>query len=1845
MTWKSRLGLLLVGTLMATLWGCNKKKKGDHIQPSVAFEKYISAYTPEQISRKADIRIVFRDKVVDYKETGNTLDKSPISFSPSIDGKAKWETSNTLLFEPDTLLPSDELFTASIDLDDLIDGVPDSLETFQFTFQTKPQSFGVSIDEVSTMDGDNLKFQQVKGHVETNDFEPEENIEKILSAELDGDEVPIIWFHDGSQHTFTIEKLERKKKEQDLVIEWDGDDIGVDSEGEVEATIKAIGDFTHTATYSYDDPQQIVLEFSDPLKPSQNLEGLIKLDDNREATFAIEGNQVKIFPRRRIHGTVKVNVFPGLVNVLDAKNDKSFSVSATFSDIEPKVEIVHDGTIIPKGKTVPFIFKAVSLNAVDVRVIKISEQNIPQFLQVNRLSGDQELKRVGQVVMEKKIALDKDKTLDLSDYNKHVLDLNDLVKTEPGAIYEIALGFRPEYSLFTCSDSVPKLREGHMLKVNEDSWNSNGRYYYHYYREGSYHEADNACKTAYYNSNRVAKQNVLASNLGLLAKKQENNKYFVAVTDLITTAPLANVELEFFDFQQYSLKKVSTGQQGVVDVQLDKKPYLVVARRGKERSYLRLDDGDALSLSTFNISGERYFKGIKGHFYTERGVWRPGDTIYTTFVLEDKKKTLPPNHPVTFEFYNPQGDLVTTQTLKKSVRGFYRLDLHTDMDDPTGSYLVKAHVGGTTFNKSLKVETIRPNRLKINLEFDKDYLSSDASNKGTLDVKWLHGAVGANLKADVTATLTEKKTMFEGFEGYAFDDPFRKFEGQEKTLFEGKTDANGKANVTANLSARGSAPGMLNAHIKVKAFEPGGNFSKDNFSVPYHPYENYVGIAQKKGRWGYEELLVNEQHDIPLVVLDRDGKPVANKEIEVELYRVRWSWWWDSDDDDLTGYNSRQSRRRVSNAKIKTDANGRAVWKFKFPDDRSWGRFVMRACLPDGHCTGKVIYPEWPSWYGTPDMVQKDGATMLNFQADKAEYTVGDEVKLSIPASEGTRALITIESGTNVLEHYWMKVDKVEKGMVNFSFPAKANMAPYCYASISLLQPHAQTKNDLPIRMYGVLPIKVTDPKTQINPVVDMPDVLRPEEKVTIKVKEEKGQPMTYTLAVVDEGLLDLTRFRTPDLWKAFYKKQALTIKNFDLFNDVAGAEADVIKSLLGIGGDGEAGAQKKGGQKARRFKPMVKFIGPFYLEAHQTQTHSFKMPNYVGSVRTMVVAGNGFAYGSSEKTTPVKKPLMILGTLPRVLGPEETVDFPVTVFAMEDKVKNVKVNLKTNSLFTVVDGKTSKSVSFDQPGDKIVTFKLRMKPTVGIGKVNVTASSGNKKAHYDVELNVRNPNPMVTDVYAKNMMPNTTWDTNYTAVGMTGTNKAVLEVSALPPINLEKRLEYLIRYPYGCVEQTTSSVFPQLYLGNLLDLKPEEKARIEKNVNAGIERLRSFQTADGGLSYWPSGYDANYWGTNYAGHFLVEAKKAGYHVPETFLKNWENFQKRKAQLWRSGDRWYNSEIAQAYRLYLLALNGTPETGAMNRLRNQGTFESDMTKWYLASAYQLTGQPQVAKQLIEGLSTEVADYRELSYSYGSTLRDQAIILQSLTIMKEHSKASEVAKTVAEGLSSGRWYSTQATAYSLVAMAKFANISGGSSKKEFKFAYRIDEGQWQNVTSDMPLFQIPIPESGKFEVKNEGTILYPRLVCQGIPLKGDETNASNGLQLELVYRDMDGKIINPKTMQQGRDFMVEAVITNPTGRQYKEMALTQIFPSGWEIHNSRMDGQSLSAKGDRPTYKDVRDDRVNIFFDLGPNKSKKFVTLLNSSYQGEFYMPTVTCEAMYDKKINARQHGNWVEIKP
>ena len=1819
------------------LSACTKKKEqqDDTVSTLGPYAEYIHSISSGTISKTDPFIIELRSEV-EGVTAGDKLSSSLYEISPSVNAKAVWSSASSIIIEPDQHLESDTKYKITLKLSDLMT-LPDELSSFSFSVKTIPLSYAVELNHLRNTDEKDFSKVDLNGKLSSSDWLDPEKVEEVVKASYKGQSLDVSWKHNANskEHEFTIRNIVRAKDDTNLNIEWDGTPINIEEKGSTVYQIPSVDSFKiMNANVQRDGEAYISLIFSDPILNNQDFNTYIDLK-RFDLSFTVSNNELRVFAKNgALQGELDLTVHKNLKNSKGLGLDEESQYSLQVSTFKPQIKLMAgEGSILPSTNELVLPIRVVGLKALEVEVVKIFPNNLGQYFQDNELGGTYRLKRVGRPVVRKIIPLVQAGITDYYDWSKISLDLKDLFEAEKGAFYQINIDFNRDMAVYNCDGMSDEADiEAFTYDPKTVDWDYNRNRYYGDY---DWDQRDNPCHDMYYRSNTSVSKLLFASDIGLTAKKAENKKIHILSTKIPTTDAIANVNLKLYDYQNQLISEGQTDEKGMAELTLHRDPFLLTAEKQGEFAYLKLEDGNALSLSNFDVSGATALDGLKGFIYGERGVWRPGDTLNLSFVLEDTYQRVPAGQKVVLDLFNPQGQLYKSYLPYKKEGPIYSFMPSTSSESPTGNWFCKVRAGSAEFTKNLKIESIKPNRLKIDIDFGKEVLKQSEGNYANLSVRWMHGAVARNLKADFDLFTRVTKTSFKNFYGYNFDDPAKEFYTDSKKIFEDRIDANGEARFPIKVENKSEAPGMLRLVLNGKVFEEGGDFSIHNTSVLYSPYKSYVGIDVPSTEENSPKpvLYTGKDNTIKIVNVDEDGNKANSNSVTVELYKLQWRWWWDYGNDNISNYVSSRYNDPKKRYTVSLE-NGEIDWNLNIDNDE-WGRYFIRVKdNSSGHSTGEVVYFRRSDWYGTMAK-EMGGANVLNFSLSKDKAAVGEQMSVKIPSSGVGHAYVTVETGKALIQKEYIPLNDKE---TIYKFEITEEMAPNIYVHVSLLQPHGYQYNDLPLRMYGIRSVMVENKATILEPMVKAPKNAQPLEIINLEVQEKSGKQMAYTIALVDEGLLGLTNFETPQPWDHFYAREALGVRTYDIFDDVLGSFTGKYGRLLAVGGD-EMGPREE--KSESRFKPVVKYLGPFYLDEGDQRTHTVTIPQYIGELRMMLVAANGAGtYGSTESSISINQPLMLLATLPRVMGPGETTKMPITLFANDPSIKTASVKVTASGKL-----KSSKQmqVQLNSDSETIVYVEVAADKALGSGKVNITATSGKHKAVYDINMDVRPSNPRMVSVEDELLEENKSWVVDYKPLGMLGTNESVLELSTLPPLNLDQRTSYLIRYPHGCIEQTTSSVFAQLYLSDLLQLEEQTKYKIQRNIEAAIERLRNFQLPSGGFSYWPGMQTANEWGTSYAGHFLVEAKSRGYAVPKDMLRNFQKFQSELANNWNLNTQ-YRSDVYQAYRLYTLALAGEPDMAPMNRMR-ENTSISELSKWLLANAYAQSSYQDVGVEMISNLTKEVKDYRELSGTFGSSTRDEAIILETLVKLGRKKEAFEMLNKVADKLGdSDYWMSTQTTAYCLIAVAEYTK--GFPASANIQASLNLGE-KHINLNTIGYFTQVNLLDADKnlkIEATNKsGAPLYVRLIRQGIPLEGAEKSDSKNMSMSVKYFDNDGSILDIKQVKQGTDFKAIVTVKNPGTRgELKELALTQIFPSGWEILNTRLNNVPSNSQ-DKAKYKDIRDDRVLTYFDLKAGEQKSFTVLLNASYKGRYYLPSIQAEAMYDNSIYANLIGKWVEV--
>lgn len=1792
------------------------------------------------------------------------------SVSPPTSGNWSLVDDRTIAFEAERPMKSGTKLTVSVDTG-LLAGIEGGIEGCSFKFTVSPATFALDAEGLYADGDDSLAFT-LSGTVSAGIPVTGKKAASMLTASLSGkgasDRIEATWepmaadsgvsaaggangatASVSAKWRFTLRGIERGTSARTLTLGWNGSAVGSPEKGSKDWLIPARDDF-RVLEIASDDPNRVQVRFSDTIDRTQDLRGLVALGSAQNVRYSLDANVLSVFGAEGLSADTAISVREGIRSA----TGKVLAIPAAATVMTawevPEVRFPDDGVILPTTQGVVVPIETKNLKGLIVEAFQIYGDNTLQFLQNNELDGQYELIRVGEPIWSDSFDFNWDDSMKNRPVTRG-LDLSDLVKKHPGGMIQLRVTFRSRHIMYQCTASHPDFSR---LPMPDDSIPVDRLYdeqsYWDYWgdmdwkdRQTYWTYRNDPCHPAFYlhdyHREILARKNVLVSDLGVLAKKDTQGGYRISVSNIGTTAPVKGATVSLYSFAQKKLASAVTGTDGTVSITPPAEPYFIVAESGSQSSYLRIDAGASLSVSHFKVDGVRAEKGVKGFIYGERGVWRPGDDIHLVFLMQDLAKRLPASFPVTFELEDPMGRIAKTATYTESLDGFYRIDTATNAEDPTGKWIARVKAGGQTWTQTLRIEAVIPNRLAITLKTAEPTLKPEG-NEFTLSGEWLHGAPAPGLEADVSAIFLPGSTAFDGYADYVFQNPERSVESEQETVWSGNLGGDSKARFDLDLYAGDSLPGKLKARLITRIFEPSGLFSIEQANYDYSPYDRYVGLKLPKGDAARGMLLTDTKHRVDLAVLDPEGKPVSGSvEIELTVYKLEWKWWWEKDALTDATYVSGRSARKITGGTA-TVKKGRGSWDFevKYPE---WGRYLVVASDGrGGHSAAQVVYIDWPGWAGRGQEGGTGSAAMLPLNADKERYSVGETAVVSFQSSAKGRALVTVEKNGEILDQDWIET---ASGTTTWKLPLSAGMAPNAYVHVTLLQPHLQTANSLPIRLYGVIPVMVEDPKTRLSPAIEAPASWEPGKKAAFTVSEASGRAMTYTVAVVDEGLLGLTRFSAPDPRLEFYKKEASQLASWDIYRYVMSAYGGKLETLLSIGGSEEI--LNGNNKKTERFKPVVKFFGPFRLSAGQKSTTEFEMPNYVGAVRVMVVAGRDGSYGVSEKKVTVKSDLMVLKTLPRTLGANETIDVPVTVFNGTATARPVTVNLVATG---AVAGEWAKTVTVQPLSDATVTFQAAS-PLAGKATFIASATSGTLTVADDpTDIDVLSRGSPVATVRDFILAPGNSWRNYVPSPGEKGSKTVTAELSTLPVLDLDTRLKYLVNYPHGCIEQITSGGFPQLFVPAMIEMAAEDIARVKDNVQSVIDRYPSYQTTSGGFAYWPGNAEDNEWGTTYAGHFMVEARRAGYEIPDSVFKPWLARQQALARDWQPASDKYRYQN-QAYRLYTLALAGSPDIGAMNRVSTLDNLDS-ATTWLLAAGYALAGHRQTAQKLTSGLSTWPDSYRDSGNAWGSDLRDAAIALRCLADLGDRQRAAELVPKLAERFADGRWYSTQETSWMIMALAPWydkTDTTPTSWSIDWDKGTKTGTVSRGAVVEDLEAFESP---TQTIIVKNTGNkTLYGRVTTRGMLPPGQEAELSDGLSLSVTYLDPNGVSIPLSSVTMGDSFAVRVSVTNERRDKIENIALTVPVPTCWEFGNARVgdSGDAESEDGDSGAessydWRDIRDTGIFTYFTLDRNETKTWTFHATQAYSGDYYVPAVRAEAMYDASIQSVVPGAWVQ---
>jgi len=1822
----SSISLIFMALLLGFLSACDKKG-GQPSQPSQTSKSktiveqltpinetllpLLDGFTSGPIAEGEPIVVRFKDPASLKLQQGEAIPSKAFGFKPTLAGKAIWLDEGTVAYEYENIDPNQQ-YTCDFKISEFVDVPAD--QTLQFGFGVRRQNFSLVATEPICQKSNSMDYRLRlifinpvdESEVLTLFEESFRNQYKVQATSLGNNMFDVL-----------LQGISRKDSDYELPVVMDGKAMNSETKIRRQLPIYASGEFKPVSFDVDKSSGHGTLFFSQALKENQNIVGLVSFNYNVGYRSTIKDNRIDFyFDKSSMYSyqlsNMEMTVGTGIRSANNAVMQEEYEFEFDLTEYLPKVRWTDDGVIIPDVDQTTVYFDAICLNAVTLRIIRIFDDNILSFLQDNDLNGTYNVRKAGR--LEKKVHLAIDNPYP-NQWKTFPIVLSDYIKVEPGAMYQLSLDFGPADYTYASEEMKEATLENDAIEA--DYWDGIGYDYKEYNYDGDWGDPNGY----YYYSDVEERKNIVVSNLAVTAKMGRNDIVDVFVFRISDAQPASSAQVTAYNFQRQQLTKGSTDSQGHVQLKCTNRPAFIVATDNKgSKSVIKLNDGNSLSYSRFSVDGESVEKGVSGFAYTNRGVWRPGDELQLNLMLNDMDDVLPKDYPIVLEVNDASGRLYAKQVNTKPVNDIYCFTVPTNVSDETGLWTARFKVGTTTITKNLRVETVKPNRLEINFNLP-EVISLSNPERVALTSKWLNGLKASGLKAEVDVSVRGGVTSFKGYEKYTFENEASSFYPTEMGVFSGPLNNEGLVNVGFDPLTDLSSEQMMNATFTVKVFEQSGDFSIASYRSKLSPYSRYVGVdlpAPTAKYGGYYDT--DKDWKFKVAVVNENGKANSGTvSLDYALYKLDSYWWWSSEDSyTLQRYASGTYKRPMQNGTL--TCNGTTSLTLNVSKDK-WGYYLL--VIEDkqgGHTFAKVLDFDWS--YGHSSSTTGAPAQLM-LKAGAESYQVGEKMVVTFPANEQAKALVTVEANDKVLQT--LMLDNLgQEGKVEIT--TTEEMIPNVYVYVSLIQPH-DAANDLPVRLYGVVPVKVENKKLELKPSLTMPETANTKKKVEVKVGEANKQGMTYTLAVVDEGILGLTNFKTPNPYSYFNAKQSLKVRTWDNYAYIIDAFSGELGSVYAIGGDGILNQEIT---LDNRFKAYAVTLGPFELKAGETNTHEFDVPQCSGALRFMVVAkGNGKAFGSAEKQMKVIDPITLYASAPRVVAPGDELTMKVQVLSPTMKGKTADVKFDNQNL-TAVDALPT-TVVIDKNGEGMIEVKVRVPETTGNATLKVSVTGSGYTAESSTKMPIRLPYAERRNTITKEIEGGQSLTIPFSLAGINGSQSGRVTVSSLLPVDLFSRLDYLTSYPHGCLEQLTSKAFPQLYLNHFVQQSDADVANMRANIESAITNLKSYQKSDNSMTNWIGGTYTDPWTEIYALHFLVEAQKQGFNVPQYFIDGLLKYQADRAKQWKNNPDYKQGETIQAYRLFVLALAGKPEMGAMNRFKEL-EMNYSLTKALAAAAFAQTGKTTIAQNLLPnvGENERMSDYYT---SFGSTTRDLAFLTYTQMLCEVNAQTVQNnINSICGILNSGRWLDTQSTAFALFVLGKYAEkqgVSNGNLSANVKV-----NGEDHNMNSNMSSMGFSfVPKIGNnsVEIKNNSDQkLVANIFTKTSVAEYEMKESGNFIEMTVNYFDKNGNALNPGTLSVGTDVRVKVMVRNPSEYQVTELALSYYLPSGWELVNDRLSDEGTSDDGAK--HVDFRDDRAYFYFDLAPNSKKTFTIKANATYEGNYMIPAVRCEDMYNNEI-------------
>lgn len=1769
----------------------------------------------EQVALQQNITFTFdkemvSDSLLELWDTTNY-----VSFTPKVKGTFKWVDKDRLVFSPEFGYKPSTDYTAKVNESVLKHASENwSLSAEDIKFHT-PYLAHTSTESVWIMDEISREIKLKIGIGFNYEIKPTQ-LKSLMKIKYKGKNLDFSIRSSSESSIAEVTIANREEKEfdgsnLDITIAPGLACVGTTYETKEEivttARVPYKDKFAITSVTSRFEVGKGIIEVhtNQGIMPGQSLASLIQVEPKAKYTVTLLPYGLQVEGDFESNETYELTIKKSIKGIFGSGLEADHEQVVTFGEVEPTIGFEARNAIYltsAGNKNIPV--QIAGVEKVQVKIIKIYENNILQFL---------------------------DRTNDLYNYggddyyyyddyyygNDEFSDLGDKVLDK-------------EYEVM----SLPK--SGNVKLLNLDFDDLDGF-------KGIYSISVRSTDDRYLK----ARKTVAISDVGMIVKSAKNDVYVFA-NSIMTTDAISGADVRLISDNNQTIYSAKTDANGVATFKdLKSKapnftPKMVTVRYDGDFTYTHFTQ-TSVDRSRFDVSG--YWENSAGYqafIYGERDLYRPGETAHFNTIVRDKDWGAVKGLPVKVLIKYPNGKEYKSFKGKLNDQGAFEEEVTFPAESVTGSYTIELYTSNDVYltGKTISVEEFMPDRIKVDVQVDKKSYDLGEEADIVATATNFFGPPASNRNFEMDLQLSKKYFHVKEFSDYVFSLNGKNTSYFDRMYREGKTDAQGKANEAFELPETYKNRGLLQGRLFTTVFDESGRPVNRINLFNVYTQDIFYGIKDFDYYVGTNKTL-----RIPVVALSKEGKPLAAKG-SVEIIKYEWHTVLEKSYNNSFRYVSREKEKTVYQREI--NITGTAT-EISFTPSAS-GRYEIRLRDPEAETYVKRYFYAygWGSTTNTSFEVDRDGE--IKMETDKKSYQPGETAKVLLKTPFQGKVLVTVERD-DVLYHEYVMTDKKS---AQIEIPIKDNYLPNVFVSATLIKPHSDGAIPLTVA-HGYTSLIVEKPSNKIGIEITAAKKSRSRTKQEICIK---GTPNTeITVAVVDEGILQMKDYKTPDPYGYFYQKRGLSVYSYDIYPRLF-PEMTVGTQAFGSGAMAMEAMAKRVNPLANNRVQLVSFwSGILKTDGDGKACYTIDIPQFSGDLRIMAVAYKDQMFGSGDANMKVADPVVISTALPRFLSPRDTILIPLMVTNTTSSAKELTASIDVKGTLKVM-GSTSQKVSVAANSESRVFFKAYAKPEVGQAEVVVKVKDGSDTYLDETSITVRPPAGLLKNSESGAVTAGNTIGFDLENEYIPSSVDAKLVVSKSPMVQFTEDLEYLVQYPYGCVEQTTSAAFPQLYFTDMMKsmgIKKMVEANPRYNIQQAIIKLQSMQLYNGALSYWQGSYNPSWWGTVYATHFLLEAKKAGYDVDQRVLNRLKDYLKDKAGHKSTETYWYYDESgvkhkkyiipkSLPYSLYVLALADDPHMSAMNHLSSNLDKLSLDGKYLLASAYFLAGDRNSYQKILPRKFTGERSMKQTGGSFYSFIRDEAIALNALLeVDPQNLQIPTMARHLTKQMKQEKWLSTQERSFAMLALGKLSRKTNDAKVTGTVKVNGQTVGNYtgETLTIDKGLAgkEVTITAQGSGE-------LYYFWQIEGISKNGDFKEEDNVLRVRKQFLSRDGNTISLSNVEQNDLIVVRISASTIDNSSIENVVITDLLPAGFEIENPRLTslpGMTWLKDVSSTDHQDIRDDRINLFTTVD-GKTRYFYYMVRAVSPGEFIMGPVSADAMYNGEYRSYHGAGKVNVK-